>query len=236
MTGKTTLAQLLEQHLLQSNEVKEGLCRVFRISLIWMDDLELGSSWKFADGFKDLMNVTWFEFVKQCGERETILIVDEVQKIYKPQNEEEPRHGGNVFWNTFKHIAQTTRLHIVAFASYGHYGAYTSHGEHGMMDISPCKLEPSSTWGFEDVRFTREEFSEYFNRFCGKNLRMLKAEDSPLLSSYVSEITGLHPGLVAFTLNEIHTTFIKRTFEPLTFARVFAYLKSFDFNNHFKVT
>ncbi|CAG8557123.1 11773_t:CDS:2 [Acaulospora colombiana] len=197
MAGKTALAQLLEHSLLQSDEVKKGLKRVFRISLLWMER-------------------------------------DDVQKIYKPENEEEPRHGGNVFWNSFKRILQLSGLHIVAFASYGHYGAYTARGDHAIMDILPCSLQKSNTWGFEDVCFTREEFNSYFNYFCEKNLQMLKEEDIPPLSCYVSEITALHPGLVASTMNQIHMRFVKHTFERLTFAKVFAYLKSRDFNDHFK--
>ncbi|CAG8693980.1 7807_t:CDS:2, partial [Acaulospora morrowiae] len=150
-----------------------------------------------------------------------------------PENEDEPRHGGNVFWNSFKRILQSSRLYIVAFASYGHYGAYTARGDHAIMDISPCSLHKSNMWRFEDVCFTREEFHSYFNYFCEKNLQMLKEEDIPLLSCYVSEITALHPGLVAFTMNQIHIRFVKHTFERLTFAKVFAYLKSYDFNDHF---
>ncbi|CAG8472335.1 7217_t:CDS:2 [Acaulospora colombiana] len=196
---------------------------------IAMDDV----SWTFAERFKELMNVTWNEFIDKC-DKTTFLIIDEVQKIYKPENEDEPRHGGNVFWNSFKRILQSSGLHIVAFASYGHYGAYTARGDHAIMDISPCSLQKSNTWGFEDVCFTREEFNSYFNYFCEKNLQMLKEEDIPLLSRYVSEITALHPGLVAFTMNQIHMRFVKHTFERLTFAKVFAYLKSRDFNDHFK--
>ncbi|CAG8580084.1 14624_t:CDS:10 [Gigaspora margarita] len=132
-------------------------------------------------------------------------------KDYKPENEDEPRHGGEVFWNSFKFILQCTRLHIVAFASYGHYGAYTSRGDHAIMDMSPCTLPKSNTWKFEDVRFTREEFNCYFNQFCEKNLQ------------------------ISFTMNQIQMKFVKHTFEPLTFAKVFTYLKSRDFNDHFKV-
>ena len=95
MTRKTSLGQLLEAKLLQSNEIKNELARVFRISLIWMEDL-IDPSWTFADGFKMLMNMTWNEFLNQCGCKKTYLIIDEVQKLYR-QEKGEPHHGGNVF-------------------------------------------------------------------------------------------------------------------------------------------
>ncbi|CAG8678769.1 2362_t:CDS:2, partial [Ambispora gerdemannii] len=226
MTGKTTLSQLFEHNLLQSRS------RVFRISLLWME--RRNPSFTFEKGFEDLMKMTWPGFLDQCGQKETFLIVDEVQKIYKPENEDEPRHGGKVFWDPFKVIMQTTRLYIVAFASYGHYGAYTARGDHAVIDISSYHLPESNAWGFADVRFTEEEFCDYFDRFCEKNLKMLQKEDTPLFSRYVSAITAFHPGLVVFTMEQIHARFVKHTFESLTFSKIFAYLKSRDFNAHFE--
>ncbi|CAG8652057.1 17499_t:CDS:2, partial [Dentiscutata erythropus] len=191
-------------------------------------------SWTFAERFKKLMNMIWDEFINKCGDILTFLIIDEVQKIYKPENVDKPRHGGNVFWDSFKYILQSSSLHIVAFASYGHYGAYTSCGDHTIMNISLCSLQKCNTWGFEDVHFTSKEFNCYFNHFCEENLQMLKKEDLLLLSCYMSEITAFHPSLVFFTMNQIHMRFIKYTFEPLTFTKVFTYLKSHNFNDHFK--
>ncbi|CAG8809267.1 3822_t:CDS:2, partial [Cetraspora pellucida] len=215
MAGKTSLAQLLEYHILKSDEVNNGLRCVFRISLMWM--IKRGMEWTFAEGFKLLMNMEWGEFIQSCrhSEVDIILIVDEVQLIYKPQNENEPRNGGSIFWNTFKDVNQyLSNLYIVAFASYGHYGAYTSYGDHSVMDISPpsilCK---ENTWGFSDVRFTTEEFNDYFLRFCETRLHMLKKGDIPFLHNYVSEITAFHPGLTAFTMDEIYKRFFKRTSE-----------------------
>src|SRR6185312_13302015 len=99
MTGKTALTQLFEHYLLQSRS------RVFRISLLWME--RSNPSWTFEKRFEDLMKMTWDGFLDQCG-KETFLIVDEVQKIYKPENEDEPHHGGKVFWDQFKRIMQST--------------------------------------------------------------------------------------------------------------------------------
>jgi len=73
MAGKTSLAQLLEKHLLQDNTI-----RVFRISLLWLR--RVGEPWVFEVQFKKLMNGTsWAQFVEECKFIKTFLIVDEVQ-------------------------------------------------------------------------------------------------------------------------------------------------------------
>ncbi|CAJ0753189.1 14485_t:CDS:2, partial [Entrophospora sp. SA101] len=108
MTGKTSLGQLLGAKLLQLDEVQNGSACVFRISLIWMENL-IDPSWTFVDGFQMLMNITWNEFLQQCGE---------------------PCHCGSAFWNAFKRIMQNLQLSIVALAPYGHYGAYATREKH----------------------------------------------------------------------------------------------------------
>jgi hypothetical protein len=57
MSGKTSLGQLLEQHL-----VKDPNIRVIRISLLWMDNPS--GSWTFERGFQRLMGITWEKFKK----------------------------------------------------------------------------------------------------------------------------------------------------------------------------
>ncbi|CAG8581154.1 7703_t:CDS:10 [Ambispora leptoticha] len=169
MAGKTTLAQLFEHSMLQS------VLQVLSLAVLLRN---LPVSW-CPEGFEELMNVIWDEFLKQCGD-------------------------------SFKRTLQSSRLYIIAFASYGHYGAYTTRGDHTIMNISPCFLQKSNTREFENVHFTREEFNSYFNNF------------------------SLRPGLVAFTMNQIHMKFVKHTFEYLTFAKIFVYRKTHDFNDHFK--
>ncbi|CAG8664984.1 2659_t:CDS:2 [Funneliformis mosseae] len=145
MAGKTSLSQLLEYNILQSDEAKKGSRCVFRISLLWM--VKYVDEWTFAEGFKILMNMKWDEFIQ------------------------------------------------LSFASCGHYGAYIIHGDHSVMDISPPSiLHKNNTWGFADVRFTKEEFDDYFNQLCEMRLRMLKKDDIPFLRNYVREITAYHPG------------------------------------------
>ncbi|CAG8674565.1 34822_t:CDS:2 [Gigaspora margarita] len=96
---------------------------VFQILLLWME--RSNKLWTFVKRFKELMNMTWDKFFDKCGNTTIFLIIDEVQKIYKPENEDKPCHGGNVFWDSFKYILQFSRLYIVAFALYGHYRSYT---------------------------------------------------------------------------------------------------------------
>ncbi|PKY55714.1 hypothetical protein RhiirA4_548873 [Rhizophagus irregularis] len=170
MTGKTSLGQLLETRLLQLDVVQNGSARVFRISLIWMENL-IDPKWTFAEGFEKLMKITWDDFLQQCGHTKTYLIIDEVQKIYRQANQE-PHHGGNAFWNAFKRIMQNLQLFIVALASYGHYGAYATRGDHSVMDISPVNgLTMKNKWGYKDICYTQEEFEVYFNQFCEVHLK-----------------------------------------------------------------
>src|SRR6185369_14613489 len=150
----------------------------------------------------------WADFLDESNNLETVLIVDEVQKIYKPEGESEPLHGGNVFWNTFKNIRQYSKLRIVAFASYGYLGAYSNSGESGKpMEISPYHLDKGNIWDFKDVRFTVEEFNDYFERFCRNKLKMSSEEDTQWLSRYVHKATARHPGLVAFVMDRIYERF-----------------------------
>ena len=72
MSGKTSLSQLLEQHLLENPDI-----RVFRMSVLWMG--LPGETWTFEEGFKKLMHITWGEFIDECRHIETVLIMDEAQ-------------------------------------------------------------------------------------------------------------------------------------------------------------
>ncbi|CAB4399618.1 unnamed protein product [Rhizophagus irregularis] len=234
MTGKTSLRQLLETRLLQLDEVQNGSAHVFRISLIWMENL-IDPKWTFAEGFEKLMKITWDEFLQQCGHTKTYLIIDEVQKIYRQANQE-PHHGGNAFWHAFKRIMQNLQLFIVALASYGHYGAYATRGDHSVMDISPVNgLTMKNKWGYKDICYTQEEFEVYFNQFCEVHLKeKLVKKDIPYLLCYLSVITAYHPGLISYIMNHISERFIKWKKDSLSFDAIFSYLKSHDFNDNLK--
>lgn len=72
MSGKTSLSQLLEQHLIKNLQI-----RVFRISVLWMGFPS--ESWTFEEKFHLLMGVTWIKFREECAYIKTVLIVDEAQ-------------------------------------------------------------------------------------------------------------------------------------------------------------
>jgi hypothetical protein len=72
MSGKTSLGQLLEQHL-----VKDPNIRDIRISLLWMG-IPSGT-WTFEEKFQRLMGITWEKFQDEFDHIRTIFIVDEVQ-------------------------------------------------------------------------------------------------------------------------------------------------------------
>ena len=59
-----------------------------------------------------------------------------------------------------------------------------------------------------------------------------------MLGHYVSEVTLLHPGLVAFIMNMIYERFLsqlKEGKEVLTFEKIYAYLSSYRFNEFIRV-
>ena len=238
MVGKTALAQLLEYYLLNSNEGHDK--RVLRISLLWMSAGKSDKGFLFEDEFQKLMCVGWTDFLSECNRVETILIVDEVQKIYKPGGENsEPANGGKVFWDTFKAAQQYKLLQIVAFASYGYRGAYGSDGCGQTVNISPYQLEKENTWGIEDMKFTREEFYEYFQKFSEYHHFSFSPEDARSLSNYVYKATACHPGLVAYVMNRILERFsaqIKQRTECMTFVKVFQFLKSYSFHSSLLVS
>ncbi|CAG8616901.1 6105_t:CDS:2, partial [Paraglomus occultum] len=192
MSGKTSLAQLYENYLLNThNEL-----RIFRISLIW---LRKESDWDFTRQFEYYMGgVSWDTFVHECDKIQTILIMDEIQVLYKPE---------------VKRVLQGGSLHIVAFASYGYRGAYSGPGY--LKTISPFDLDEINTWNFEDVRYTEQEYADFFSVFCRSNLKLVPEGDVPRLANYVKEATKCHPGLISFVLNDIVLRFrqqgVKRT-------------------------
>jgi hypothetical protein len=148
----------------------------------------------------------------------------------KPMNES--RHGGNIFWETVKQRQQSGNLYIVAFAAYGYKGAWDLSSASCTMDISPYAIPPRNTWGVEDVRFTKDEYEDYFLRFCRNHLGEIKDEENvTYLQEYVYNTTAGHPGLIAFFMNHIKEHFsqqLKYT-NTLTFREIFLYLKSYGF-------
>jgi hypothetical protein len=154
--------------------------------------------------------------------------------LYVPQGEsmDASRHNGNVFWETIKRCQQGGNLHIVAFAAYGYKGAWDYSSATRTMDVSPFTIPPKNTWGIEDMRFTEDEYKDYFSRFCKTYLGKMKNKDDVIhLQKYVYNTTARHPGLVAFFMIHISDHFSPQLKydETLTFERIFLYLKSYKF-------
>jgi hypothetical protein len=121
----------------------------------------------------------------------------------------------------------------VAFASYGYRGTYDTGSCGQTMDVSPYQLDKQNTWGLEDMKFAKEEFDEYFRNFTEYHRFALSNEDARFLSNYICEVTARHPGLVAYFMNKILERFlaqIKQGTEPMSFGKVFQYLKSYNFH------
>ncbi|RHZ81397.1 hypothetical protein Glove_120g139 [Diversispora epigaea] len=85
-SGKTSLAQLTENYLVQSQDFLEY--RVIRISMLWASAKIIG--------------VSWIEWIGQCKSIPSILIMDEVQKIYKGEHVFDETETAMEFWNTIK--------------------------------------------------------------------------------------------------------------------------------------
>ncbi|CAG8648650.1 1864_t:CDS:2 [Paraglomus brasilianum] len=140
-------------------------------------------------------------------------------------------HNGNVFWEVFKWCQQGGNLYIVAFAAYGYKGAWDcSSVATRTVDVSPFAIE--STWSIQDVCFTKDEYEDYFLRFCRTHLGKVKdKKDVTYLQEYVHNTTARHPGLVVFFMNHIRDYFLPQLKydDTLTFERIFLYLKSYTF-------
>ena len=108
-------------------------------------------------------------------------------------------HSGNTFWDVFKQCLQGGNLQIVCFTSDGYKGALATPGTL----VTPCAIPEQNTWGFNDVRFTDDEFEDFVSRFCKSHLH-LEDHDSKLLQQYVGNTTGYHPGLVACFMDKIN--------------------------------
>lgn len=101
--------------------------------------------------------------------------IGEFQMLYKPQGHDNPLHNGSVFWNVFKKCQQNYDLSIVAFAAYGYMGAWDVASP--TTDVTPYVIPLQNTWSLEDVRFSGDEYYDYFLRFCTNHLQKMESGD-----------------------------------------------------------
>ncbi|CAG8598530.1 3549_t:CDS:1, partial [Ambispora gerdemannii] len=124
-SGKTSLAQLIEYHLVSSSEYSKY--RVIRVSMLWESAVGVNCSWEtFGKLWKRVIGISWIEWVEQCQQIPTILILDKIQLIYKQERgiDESNETNADVFWRTVKGCLQEmSNIYIIMFGAYGYHSA-----------------------------------------------------------------------------------------------------------------
>ncbi|OZJ02475.1 hypothetical protein BZG36_05139 [Bifiguratus adelaidae] len=78
MTGKTSLAQLVERAAIVLTFRQSRPRRIIRMSLLRMGKAKM--VWNFEEEFAKLMGgTTWLDFVNECRTAKTLLVIDELQ-------------------------------------------------------------------------------------------------------------------------------------------------------------
>ncbi|CAG8469981.1 1580_t:CDS:2, partial [Ambispora gerdemannii] len=225
-SGKTSLSQLMEYHLVNSPGYSKY--RIIRVSMLWGSVVGVDCSWEtFGELWKRVIGVSWIEWIGQCQRAPTILILDEVQLIYKQERgiDENKKSSADVFWKTIKGCLQEmTNIYIIMF------GAYVYHSANSAGLSTPVEIPPSKCKGLMDIKFTYEESKEYVERFCEKYFR-LNPHDVSQFSEYIQTTTEGHVGLIFHILRYTKEAMERRIRENvLTWKDIFAYLNSHDFN------
>jgi hypothetical protein len=105
--GKTSIAQILENSLVQSPEYSDY--RVIRVSLIWGIAAGIKNCFEsFGELWKEIIGIDWSEWIGQCRRVKTVLIVDEAQLIYKEERKIDEKHKNTAdqFWTIVKGCLQ----------------------------------------------------------------------------------------------------------------------------------
>ncbi|GES73588.1 heat shock protein Hsp70 family protein [Rhizophagus clarus] len=110
--GKTSIAQILENALVQSPEYSN--CRVIRVSMIWGISAGIEDCYEsFGELWKEMFGIGWNEWIGQCRRVKTILIIDEAQLIYKQDRKinKNDKKTADQFWTIVKGCLQEI-IHI----------------------------------------------------------------------------------------------------------------------------
>ncbi|RHZ86763.1 hypothetical protein Glove_46g66 [Diversispora epigaea] len=196
-SGKTSLAQLLENYLVQSQDFSKY--RVIRISMIWGSFVKMKCNWEtFGTVWEKIIGVSWVEWIGQCGSIPSILIMDEVQKIYKGEHkfDENMKNTETAieFWDTVKASLQgLSNFYIIMFGAYG-YGANSA----GLS--TPVTIPPDNCKSLLDIKFTDDELWNYVKNFYNRNFVLLDNNTiNDIISKfnkYIQKATAGHVGLV----------------------------------------
>ncbi|RHZ81800.1 hypothetical protein Glove_117g21 [Diversispora epigaea] len=229
-SGKTSLAQLLENYLTQSQDFLEY--RVIRISLLWASAVEMGCNWEtFGTVWEKIIGVSWIKWIGQCKSIPSILIMDEVQKIYKGEYEFDENMKNTEtameFWNTVKaNLQESSNVYIIMFGAYG-YGVNSA----GLS--TPVSIPAENSKSLLDIKFTDDELWSYVKSFCNRHFVLL---DNNILNDiisnfnkYIQKATAGHVGLVRHILHNTKSVMEWRE-NVLTWKDIFVYLNSSRFN------
>ena len=164
-SGKTSLAQLLENYLVVNNSSE--LLRVIRVSLLWGSSMGKKCEYDtFCEVWKNIVSIEWHEWVRQCEKIPTVLIMDETQMIYESMEKVdvsmEDTGTADEFWDIIKVCLQGTNLSIIMFVTYG-YGAKFA----GLS--TPLYIPEYNSMSLTDIRFTDKELEEYVKIYCDRN-------------------------------------------------------------------
>ncbi|PKK65023.1 hypothetical protein RhiirC2_715856 [Rhizophagus irregularis] len=81
-SGKTSLTQLIEDYLINSAEYLTF--RIIRFSMLWGNDVgKLCNYENFGEAWKEIFGIDWVKWREECKKIWSILIIDEIQKIYQ---------------------------------------------------------------------------------------------------------------------------------------------------------
>ncbi|RHZ52590.1 hypothetical protein Glove_460g69 [Diversispora epigaea] len=228
-SGKTSLAQLLENCLVQSQEFSDY--RVIRISFLWASAVKMECNWEtFGMVWEKIIGVSWIEWIGQCKSIPSILIMDEVQMIYKDErgstNDTKTAFG---FWNAIKaNLQESSNVYIIMFGAYGY--SINSAG----LSI-PITIPPENSKSLLDIKFTDDELKNYVKIFCNRHFVLL---DNNILNDiiskfnkYIQKATAGHVGLVRHILHNTKNAMEWRIRKNvLTWKNIFMYLNSNSFN------
>ncbi|CAB5356761.1 unnamed protein product [Rhizophagus irregularis] len=205
--GKTSIAQILENSLVQSPE--HSNCRVIQVLMIWGMSAGIENCY---ESFREL----WKE------------MFDEAQLIYKEDRKinEKDKKTADQFWTIVKGCLQElANIYIIMFAAYG----YKSSNYIGL--TTPVTLPDSHCKSLIDIKFTLNKLRNYVMRFCNSYFNL---DQQSILNfyAYIQEITDGHVGLVCHILVTTEDAMNKRIVtNHLTFEDIFKYLNSKSFNS-----
>lgn len=153
MTGKSLLATLVSDALVNRHEEKRKKLAVINFTLLDMDEHE-----SFMDLFKRKCMVDWSHAVSTlpAAGYMVYLVMDEVQMIFEETPDSSSRHKAQIFWETVKWISGygSHNLRILMFATYNPGVVY------GRCSVS-YQFSERILFGIKDLNFTRDEVSEY---------------------------------------------------------------------------